>query len=160
MVGFVRKQIKNMADQDAEDFVQEVALNLYQRADIAAPIENLSAYIYRALRNDIVDYLRARKDNLSLDQPVNSEGTNLLDIVKLMKNKGSFGPARKEIEEELYLCLNRLTKEERAIIIATDIEGYTCRELSERWQIPINTLLSKKSRTMKKLIHKAQNTPK
>ena len=60
-----------------------------------------------------------------------------------------------ERSEELYHLLNHLSEEERALIIATELEGYTFKELAEVWRVPINTLLSKKSRAMKKLMRLA-----
>ncbi len=151
MVGFVRKKVDDLAAQDAEDFVQEVAANLFSRADISAPVENLSAYVYRSLRNEIVDYFRLKRNTVSLDAPVNrTEEICFADILK--EAGGSSDIQRKETIEELYEHLNRLSQEERALVIATEIEGRTFKELSSRWKIPINTLLSKKSRAMKKLL--------
>lgn len=157
MVNFVRTKVDRLAAQDAEDFVQEVAANLFQRADISAPIENLSAYVYRALRNEIVDYFRLKKKNLSLDQQINSsEDFKLLDILKESYASGTSEIEKGEINEELYHYLNLLSEEERALVIATELEGYTFKQLSEKWQIPLNTLLSKKSRAIKKLLRETQ----
>ncbi len=153
LIGFVRKKVDMVAAQDAEDFVQEVAVNLFQRADISAPIENLSAYVYRALRNEIVDYFRKKKEILSLDQPLNDyEDIKLTDIVRDKQKSASTELERKDIARELYQYLDILSDDEKALIIANEIEGYTFKELAEKWQVPINTLLSKKSRAMKKLL--------
>ncbi len=157
LVGFVRRKVDTVAAQDAEDFVQEVAINLFQRADISAPIENLSAYVYRALRNEIVDYFRKKREVLSLDQSLdNYEEIKLIDIVKDKQKLASSELEKKELAQELYRLLDILSDEERALIIATEIEGHTFKELTEKWQIPINTLLSRKSRAMKKLLHGSQ----
>ena len=56
-----------------------------------------------------------------------------------------------EIAEELYQLLDRLKEDERAIVIATEIEGKTYRHLSEKWGVPVNTLISKKSRSLEKI---------
>lgn len=158
LVGFVRKKVDNVAAQDAEDFVQEVAVNLFQRADISAPIENLSAYVYRALRNEIVDYFRQRRKNISLDQSVSSsDDIKLIDVLKETQKPGASELEKREIAQELYQYLKRLSADERALIIATELEGYTFKQLAEKWQTPINTLLSKKSRAMQKLLRAAQN---
>jgi len=42
-VGYVRRLIDDTAERDAEDVVQDVILHIFDRADIGAPIENLSA---------------------------------------------------------------------------------------------------------------------
>ena len=61
LLGFVRRRVDGIAAQDAEDFVHDVALQLFDKADVTVPIEYLSAYVYRSLQNRIVDYFRERK---------------------------------------------------------------------------------------------------
>ena len=40
---------------------------------------------------------------------------------------------------------------EKEVIIAHELEGVPFKELSATWNVPLNTLLSHKSRAMKKL---------
>ena len=61
LIGFVRRRVDHMATQDAEDFVHDVAVHLFNQGDISAPVENLSAYVYRSLSNRIADYFRKRR---------------------------------------------------------------------------------------------------
>ena len=68
LVGYVRTLINDASDRDGEDIVQDVALGIFDKGDIAAPIENFSAYVYQALRNRVVDYFRRRKSTASLDE--------------------------------------------------------------------------------------------
>ncbi len=157
MVRFVRMKVDSVAIQDAEDIVQEVAVNLFQKADISAPIENISAYVYRALRNEIIDFFRKKKPIVSLDQPVKGhEQLKLVDIIKSTKSLASSELEKREIVRELYTLLDNLSEDERALIIATEIEGHGFKELAERWQVPINTLLSRKSRAMRKLFRETR----
>ena len=55
LVNYVHRLIKDTSEMDAEDIVQDVMLNLFDTADITAPIENLSAYVYRSIYNRVVD---------------------------------------------------------------------------------------------------------
>ena len=61
---------------------------------------------------------------------------------------------QKEFVRSLFTALDSLTPKQRAIFIATELEGKTFRELSEQWNEPIGTLLSRKSRTIKLLKEK------
>ena len=61
LIGFVIRRVDDIAAQDAEDFVHDVAVQLFAQGNIAAPIENLSAYVYRSLANRIVDHFRRRR---------------------------------------------------------------------------------------------------
>ena len=65
-----------------------------------------------------------------------------------------------EIAYDLERLLDGLSDEERALIIATDIEGHTIAHLSKIWGIPVNTLLSRKSRALKKVRRQIQNEQK
>ena len=40
LVGYVRRLIDDAAERDGEDIVQDVALNLFSRADVTVPIEH------------------------------------------------------------------------------------------------------------------------
>ena len=61
MIAYVRRLIDDAAERDSEDIVQDVFLNIFDRADITMPIENAAAYVYQALRNKVIDYLRKRR---------------------------------------------------------------------------------------------------
>ena len=161
LVGFVRRRVDEIAAQDAEDVVHDVAVQIFDRADITVPIENLSAYVYRALQNRIVDYFRKRRSGIvkreyapemelpSLKQVVESSGYDSAPEVRQM-----------EIAHDLYSLLDGLGDEERNLIIATDIEGHTFGHLSRIWNIPVNTLLSRKSRALNKIQQQVQNRNK
>ena len=66
LVRFVRRRIDDAADRDAEDIVQDVMLKIFDSADVSLPFENLAAYVYRSLRNRVIDLLRTRKTTESL----------------------------------------------------------------------------------------------
>ena len=65
-----------------------------------------------------------------------------------------------EIAHDLYRLLDGLSDEEKSLIIATDIHGHTLGHLSQIWGVPVNTLLSRKSRALKKVQRQIQNKQK
>ena len=143
MVRFIRRQIDDTAARDAEDVVQDVMLTLFDHADVLEPIENLSAYIYQALRNKVVDLYRRRKKLETLTETVR-------DVQRDTQREFE----QEELLDFIFLALDFLDKESRAVLIATELEGYTFQELSEKWEIPLGTLLARKSRALKKLREK------
>jgi RNA polymerase sigma factor (sigma-70 family) len=152
LVGYVRSLIEDAGDREGEDIVQEVALGLFDNADIAAPIENLSAYVYQALRNRVVDKMRRRRDLDSLDAPLPGDtGLVLADILSDLKFNAEGEPERKEIAQDIHYAIESLDDKYRDIFIATELNGLSFQELSEEWDIPIGTLLARKSRAMKML---------
>ncbi len=152
LVGYVRRWLDDIAEEDAEDIVQEVALNIFDRGDVTAPIRNLSAYVYRALKNGVIDHLRLKKSSVSLDAPLS--GAQTPTLAGLLKD-GAAAPEsqveQKELHERLYQALDALAPKDRAIIIATEFEGRTFQDLAEEWDAPLGTLLARKARALKKV---------
>ena len=73
MVSYVRGLIDDMADRDSEDVVQDVILGIWDTADVTIPLDKLSAYVYRSLKNRVIDLMRSRKNHLSFDSTLNAE---------------------------------------------------------------------------------------
>jgi RNA polymerase sigma factor (sigma-70 family) len=152
LVGYVRRWLDEAAGEEAEDIVQDVALNVFNRGDITAPIRDLSAYVYRALKNRIVDYLRQKKSAVSLDAPRSGEeGPTLAELLSDDSMALQTGLERKELHDRLYQAIDALKPEDRAIIQATDFEGWSFQELADEWDVPLGTLLARKARALKKI---------
>ena len=140
LIGYVRRRIDDAADHEAEDIVQDVVVHLFDRADPSIPIQNLAAYIYRALRNRIVDFYRRRRETAALQEAQVGSGEDpSLEIEK------------EEMLDDVFAALERLSDKEKAIVLATEMEGRTFKELAEDWGIPIGTLLARKSRALDKI---------
>lgn len=151
-IGYVRRLIDDTAERSGEDIVQDVIVNLFDRADVTSPIDNLSAYVYRALRNRIIDYLRKKRESVSLDEGwSDKEALTLFDILPEPQSGNLDETSRLEIRQVLFKVLSVLTDEQKAVLIATELEGRTFRELSEEWGIPLGTLLARKSRAIQKI---------
>lgn len=152
LVGYVRRFIEDTADRDGEDIVQDVLLNIFNGADITIPIENVAAYVYQALRNKVIDYLRKRRDMISLDSGwQDDEETALLQTLSDPQTDGTAELSRMEIRESLFEMLSVLNDEQREIVIATELEGKTFQELSREKGIPLGTLLARKSRALQRI---------
>ena len=144
-IGYARSLLTD-ASVDAEDVVQDVFLKILERTDSPAP-EYLAAYTYRSLKNRVTDLRRTRRQNVSIEDSDDS----LMDILR-SKGPSAFDEITSaEGQVELFKALETLSEIERRVVIAHELEGESFRHLAEAWDIPINTLLSHKSRAMKKL---------
>ncbi|HVI52938.1 MAG TPA: sigma-70 family RNA polymerase sigma factor [Candidatus Sulfotelmatobacter sp.] len=135
LVGFARRRLPDdLADQDAEDVLSDVVLRLLERADLLAEVENVTAYLFTALANRIADLFRKKRE-----QPLPENAPE--------------PPVPEDAEEQLGLsqALSLLGTAERAVWMAVEMEGFSFRELAERWDEPIGTLLSRKARATKTL---------
>ena len=152
LVRFVRRRAHRISEMDAEDIVADVMLSLVSRFETTGPVENIAAYVYRAIRNRMVDYERKNAKTTSLDGMVSGEGEYSFLETLVADSEEPFA------EEERIAQMHRLTEaigklepRQRAILIATELKGKSFRELSEAWGEPIGTLLSRKSRAVKTL---------
>lgn len=149
-VHYVRSLLNEAAAMEAEDLVQDVLLRILERPDSTPPLENLAAYVYRSLRNRVIDAGRTRKPLVSLD----GESAEAMALIDLLKDMGSDPVAtiqQHESRERLFSALDVLSDIERKVVIAHEFEGMPFKALSEAWQMPQNTLLSHKARAIKKL---------
>lgn len=154
---YAKSRIDDTANRDAEDIVQDVALKLFSRADSLSPIDNIAGFVYSSIRNKIIDLMRAKKKETSLDDDMEKR---LFQFTELLYGK-SDNEYSEEMKKELKRAISRLKPSHRDIIIAVDFEGYTYRELSAETQIPAGTLMSRRHRALsillKELETKKQN---
>jgi RNA polymerase sigma factor (sigma-70 family) len=140
LVGYVRAWIADTADRDAEDVVQDVIERLFEKADVTEPVADLSAYLYRSLRNKVIDLYRKPKRAAELPE-------ELSDV----RFEASGEMDREEAREVLFEAIDDLPPAQREVLVATELEGRSFRELAEEWETPIGTLLARKHRAIRAL---------
>ncbi|MCD4707380.1 MAG: sigma-70 family RNA polymerase sigma factor [Candidatus Sabulitectum sp.] len=149
LVNFVRTKLDDVSHMDSEDIVQDVILNLLDRPDVTKPISNLTAYVYRALRNKIIDEYRKPGNNVqSLDEP-NRQELSLYDIIPDMKYEPENSYAREQLRNQIYTAISDLPPEQKQVIIETEFNEVSFKELENQLNTPIGTLLARKHRGLK-----------
>ncbi len=153
LVNYIYKYVDTRTyNIDPEDIVQDIALNIFEKIDFNIPIENVASYLYRAIRNKIIDYQRKPNRDISLQNFGETDDDNyvlrnLIEDIDLSENEMQ----NQDMKLELHKAMEKLKPDQLAIILETEFEGSTFEELSERWSVPIGTLLSRKSRAVNKL---------
>ncbi|MGD2086788.1 MAG: RNA polymerase sigma factor [Candidatus Aminicenantes bacterium] len=156
LVRYVRWTIDDSADREAEDIVQDVIVNLFDKADFTIPIENLTAYVYQSLKNKIVDIFRkrAKSPQISLDDNISNganQGFSLAELIRDARSHTASEEEKKEMYTHLYNAIEALNDKEKTVIVATEFEGVPFGKLSQQLGVPIGTLLARKSRALKKI---------
>lgn len=149
---YIHRRIQSISEMDAEDIIGEVMLSVFTRVNIGEPVENLASYVYRSLHNKTVDHLRRNERTLSLENCIDDDGE--IPLVELLRDTASNAEQeaeRREFLTRLKEAIGRLEPRQRAIFIATEMKGRTFKELSQEWEEPIGTLLSRKQRAVKAL---------
>lgn len=81
---FVLRKSRRINAMDAEDIVDEVMLQLLSIIGLRGPVQNLPAYVYRALQNRMIDSFRKNDRLTSLSS--NLPGEDHLTILDSLKD--------------------------------------------------------------------------
>ncbi len=149
---YVQSKIKDTTDRDAEDIIQEVALKLFSRKENSSPITNIAGFVYRAIKNKIIDTMRVNTKRLSFEEQTELK---LLEFSELFY-ENSNNVYSEAIKAELKKAINDLKPEYQSILIAIDFEGYNYKEIANETGIPIGTLMSRRHRALAILAKKLE----
>lgn len=149
---YVRSKIKQTADSDAEDVIQDVALRIFSRPLDALPIHNIGGFVYNAIRNRIIDIMRVKKERVGDERTLERLWIEFAGL--FYENVPDF--YSDNLMEQLQLAIDELKPVYKDIIIAVDFEGYTYKEIAEDTGIPSGTLMSRRHRAMAILTQKLE----
>ncbi|KAA1246006.1 RNA polymerase sigma factor [Aquimarina sp. RZ0] len=139
---YVHTRIKDTVNKNAEDIIQDVALKLFSGADRYAPINNVAGFVYRSIKNRIIDITRTTKQTTTIE--IDNDFLDLADIL--------YPSTDNETSEQTIAMLkngiDQLKPGYRDIIIAVDFEGYSYKEISKETGIPEGTLMSRRHRAI------------
>ncbi len=143
LLDFIRRRVKT--DQDAEDILQDVFYGLVSSYSVTEPIERLTAWLFRAARNRIIDLYRKRKpETLPLEELEESLPVRLEQI---LFDPSAYPDAlydRSVVWTELADALDELPEEQREVFVMHELEGKSFKEIAAITGEPLNTLLSRK----------------
>jgi RNA polymerase sigma factor (sigma-70 family) len=141
--------------EDAEDILQDVFYQFARMNDIAKPVEQTAAWLYRAARNKIIDKNRKKKDEplpASYDEDEDEYiFDEIADIVYGKETTPETEYLRALIFEEIKTALEELPEEQRTVFELTEIAGLSVKEVAETMRAPVNTVLSRKHYAVKRL---------
>jgi RNA polymerase sigma factor (sigma-70 family) len=144
LLAFIRKRVADAAE--AEDVLQEAFYELVAAYRLMQPIEQVGAWLIRVARNRIIDRFRKRRPQLLGDIAADEEeADSALDrLLPPVEDGPDAALVRELLLEELEQALTELPVEQREVFVAHELEGASFKELSARWSVGINTLLSRK----------------
>lgn len=146
---FARRYIADI--QEAENVVQEVFVNIYERRDILSDDINLTVYLFSAVKNRCINYLtrKLRKRTVYLADCEQ----HYLDILSLrtLEQFDVHFPDETSIRKRLDEALEALPPRCRQIFMMNKIEGKKQKDIAEELGISINTVESQMAIAYKKL---------
>jgi len=146
LVNFIRRRIRD--PDDAEDILQDVFHEFVQAYRLPAPIEQASAWLFRAARNRIVDRFRKKKEQPLADLSAAGDDAGSEYRLDLDLPAHDAGPealyARALLLKALQDALDELPANQREVFIAHELEGRSFKDMVAESGVTLNTLLARK----------------
>ena len=141
---FIRRRVHDQGD--AEDILQDVFHEFVQAYRLPAPIEQVSAWLFRVARNRIIDRFRKRREEPLADMADDPDDVEYrLDLALPATDAGPEALyARSVLLEALQDALNELPADQRDVFVAHELEGRSFKELASESGVGVNTLLARK----------------
>ena len=151
LLNFIRSRVSSI--EDAEDILQDVFYQFSSVNNLVNPIENISAWLYRAARNRIIDHHRKKKDE-SLPASYDEDADEYIfdeiaDIIYGEETTPETEILRSLVLEEIQTAVADLPKEQREVFEMSELLDYSIKEIAEKTHTPVNTVLSRKHYAVK-----------
>lgn len=143
---------------DAEDIAQQVFTKIYfslRKFDFRSA---LVTWIYKITLNECYDYLRKQKvRKLTYESDLAEDDLRRIDNVEdTRRNPAADIDRTTELKEIVAKLLDKLSEEERQLLIMKEVEGYPVEELARLVSMNENTVKVKLFRARQKLVKAAK----
>ena len=132
---------------EAEEMVQQVFFKLWERNENLSLTGSVSAYLYRAVHNESLNYLKHQK----------VRSNHQLHVAYSMKNEVEH-PAKKvmasELEKKIHSALNELPEQCRTIFQMSRFDELKYREIADKLGISVKTVENQMGKALKLLREK------
>lgn len=133
------------SDAEAEDLVQETYMRAFRSYGTFRSGTNLRAWLFRILTNAHINRYRARK------RRPEETGLDELEDASLHRRatEEPWGQSAEDAlleqisESEVLSAVESLAPAYRRTVLLADVEGYSYKEIAERLDIPIGTVMSR-----------------
>jgi RNA polymerase sigma factor (sigma-70 family) len=158
LLSFILRRVRDAAE--AEDVLQEALYELVAAYRLMQPVEQVGAWLMRVARNRIIDRFRKRRPQLLGDLAAEGEEADsaLERLLPALEEGPDAALVRELLLQELERALAELPAEQREVFVAQELEGASFKELSARWGVGINTLLSRKRYAVLRLRERLRET--
>jgi len=156
LVGWLRQRV---SDPDVEDILQDAFSELVQAyslsTSLATPIEDEGAWLFRVVRNRVIDLFRKRRPESLEEQAGKNEEGESLSLDELLPSADSGGPegayAREVMMELVEEAVDALPRDQREVFLMHEIEGLSFQQISALSGVRVGTLISRKHLAVKSL---------
>lgn len=131
---------------DAEDLVQETYLKAFRSFEQFEKGTNCKAWLFRILTNTFINkYRRKVKEREILD--VEAHSPTIFSATEIKQRASQYSPEHTMVDsflsDEVLVALEKVPVDFRAVVILSDIFGFSYKEIAEIVAIPIGTVMSR-----------------
>ncbi|HEY9313615.1 RNA polymerase sigma factor SigM [Williamsia sp.] len=130
------------SDEDAADALQDALLKAHRMADRFRADAKVSSWMHRIVVNACLDRIRRNKARPTIPLPE-------FDITEFADPRDEHGDV--DLTLSIGRALDALPPDQRAAIVAIDVEGYSVAEASALLGVPAGTIKSRCARGRAKL---------
>jgi RNA polymerase sigma-70 factor, ECF subfamily len=135
-------------ESEADDLVQDTFLRAFRFFKGFEKGTSIKAWLHKILRNTFINRFneQAKKpEHLEFDQ------LNIYEEESISTNDSEQDIMYKVFDDELRQAINALPDEFKTVIMLSDIEGFSYKEIADITQCPIGTVMSRLHRGRKLL---------
>ncbi len=139
---------------DAEDLVQDTALKAFRYFNKFDRGTNFRAWIYRILTNNFINTYRKNKkepnktDIDAVSFKIEEEGTSFWDRLDDRSEAYDYSDL---FDDDINAAIDKLPDEYKLVVLLSDVEDMSYKEISEVIEHPIGTVMSRLHRGRKML---------
>ena len=150
MKRFAREYV--LSDEDAENIVQDVFLDFWEKKELLPLPINILAYLFTSIKNRCIDFLRHKIVQKEVENKMQEEYRLTLQMKYYSLgelDEGIF--VIYYVEQLLSKVIDSLPERCREIFLKSKIEGKKQKEIAEEMNISINTVETQMGIAYKKL---------
>ncbi len=131
---------------DAADLVQETYLKAYRAFDQFEPGTNCKAWLFRILTNAFINKYRRRVKEREILEGEHQQ-TAEQNLIHLPSKRATVDPegalVDKSLGDEVLQALERVPVDFRTVVVLSDVEGFSYKEIADICEIPVGTVMSR-----------------
>jgi len=146
---------------DVEDIAQQVFAKVYFSLPNFDFRSSLLTWVYKITVNECFDYLRKRKvRKLVYESDMSEDEARRVENTEPLSDRATRADSNLARRDYVVKLMDRVSDEEKQLLILKEVEGYSVEELSGMMKINENTIKVKLFRARQKLVKAAQRLDK
>ncbi len=129
--------------RDAEDLTQDTLIRAFRFFDKFEEGTNCKAWLLRIMTNEYINQYRHTQHERACVDHDESVSENIADMRDVTYDDDLYVEESADFSDEVSHAIKLVPDDFRAIVVMADIQDQSYREISEKLEIPIGTVMSR-----------------